>query len=457
MNRKIWMGLAAVAVAAVALSLIALPKGAEWTTDSPEALAEFTAAVDAQMKLYHNEVQAHLEKAVQLDPDFVIAKLYLAEKLRMDDAEGALPLWNDVMAADRSRLSERERVLIERARAFAEKRYEDADRDLDAYLADHPNDPFLIHQKAILLWRTGRFDEAERLNRRLIEIAPNWVIAYNQLGYIAMSQGRFVEAEEYFTSYRFVAPDQANPHDSLGELYLMLGRYEEAEASLMNSIEIKPDFWAAYDHLSMTRMMTSDFAGSEQVLAMAETAGGIPEYWKTGIACIIRIAELADNRQYREVLATREENPECFKGHSRNHGNVTVHRAACLLNEWEIAESIEDGFAEVIAQLENDEAEKEIANVVGILAHLQGVRLAVQGDLEGAIERFWEADRNMTYIQASNGLFKLYNRLVLVESLFASGMDGKAHKVLSKVRSVNPRLVEDFEEHGLKVLGLERE
>jgi hypothetical protein len=63
----------------------------------------------------------------------------------------------------------------------------------------------------------------------------------------------------------------------------------------------------------------------------------------------------------------------------------------------------------------------------------------------------------MTYIQAANGLFKLTNRLILVETLLASGMDGEAHKVLSQVRSVNPRLVESFEEHGLKILGLERE
>jgi len=456
MNRKIWLGLSVVVVAGVALSLIALPKGAEWTTDSPEALAELTAAVDASMKLYHNEVQAHLEKAVALDPEFVIAKLYLADQYKMEDDDRALHLWNDVMAADRSKLSERERVLIERARALQEKRYEDANQMLDAYLAEHPNDPFLLHRKALSLWMNGDFEEAERLNQRLIEIAPNWVIAYNQLGYIAMSQGRFVEAEEYFTSYRFVAPDQANPHDSLAELYLMIGRYEEAETSLFRSIEIKPDFWAAYDHLAMTRMMANDFAGSEQALAMAELAGDVPDYWKIGIACIIRISELAHNEQYREVLAVQEENPECFKGHSRGHGSVTVHRAACLLGEWEVAESIEDAFATAIEEKEAGGSGEEKADVAGALAHLQGVRLAVQGDLDGAIEHFKEADHNMTFMQAGNGLFKLYNRLNLVETLFAAGMDGKAHKILSKVRSVNPRMVEDFEEHGLKILGLER-
>ncbi len=202
---------------------------------------------------------------------------------------------------------------------------------------------------------SGDFEEAEKLNRRLIEIAPNWVIAYNQLGYIAMSQGRFVEAEEYFTSYRFVAPDQANPHDSLAELYIMIGRYEEAEVSLFRSIEIKPDFWAAYDHLAMARMMTGDFAGAEQVAAMADAVGDVPEYWQTGIGCSIRIAELAHNEQYREILAVLEENPECFKGHSQGYASVNVHRAACLLGEWEIAASIEERYKEMIGEMEGGE------------------------------------------------------------------------------------------------------
>jgi len=457
MNKKIWLGLAVVIVAAAAFILNALPKGAEWTTSSPEALAEFTAAVDAQMKLYHNDVQAHLERALELDPDFVMAKLVLADQVKMDEDGRSASLWNDVVSADQSKLSERERVYINRARAMQEKRYADADEMLDTYLAGHPNDPFILHQKALLLWKSGDFEEAEKLNGRLIEIAPNWVIAYNQLGYIAMSQGRFVEAEEYFTSYRFVAPDQANPHDSLAELYIMIGRYDEAETSLYQSMGIKPDFWAAYDHLAMTKMMMNDFAGAGDALVMAEEAGEVPEYWKTGIGCIIRIAELAHNEQYREVLAVQEENPECFKGHSQGHGSVTVHRAACLLGEWEIAEAIEKDFAAIIDKIKDSGDERDRSDVVGALAHIQGVRLAVQGDLEGAIERFKAADKNMTYIQASNGLFKLYNRLFMVEAFFASGNDGKAHKVLSKVRSVNPRMVEDFEEHGLKVLGLERE
>jgi hypothetical protein len=84
------------------------------------------------------------------------------------------------------------------------------------------------------------------------------------------------------------------------------------------------------------------------------------------------------------------------------------------------------------------------------------VRLAFNGDLEGAFESLVEADSNISYIPAGNGMFKLYNRLLMAETLLALGDDAEAHKILSKVRSVNPRFVEDFEEQGMKILGLER-
>lgn len=457
MSTKVWMAVAAVVVGAVALSLIALPGGQEWTTDSPEALAEFNAAVDAQMKLYHDEARAHLERALELDPNFVIAKLFLADSIRMDDEERALTLWNDVLSADRDRLSERERVLIERARAYQEKRYDDANRMIDAYLADHPNDPFVLHRKALTIWAAGDYEEAERLNRRLIEIAPNWVIAYNQLGYLAMSQGRFVEAEEYFTSYRFVAPDQANPHDSLGELYIILGRYDEAETSLERSIEIKPDFWAAYDHMVLARLMMHDDAGARQVLVRADAAGEVPEYWATGIDCIITLFELDRAGRSREILELGEERPGCLKGHSEGFAAVTTHRAAAMLGDWDTALAIEQRFeAKLDSEEENGKGKMERPDVIGTLAHMRGVRAALEGDLDGAVESFERADDHLSYYQAANGLFKLYNRLMLVETLLASGKDAKAHKLLAQVRSVNPSFVERFEEQGLRILGLER-
>lgn len=454
--KKTWLGLAVVIIGIVAVSIIALPRGEEWTTDSPEALAEFTSAIDDKMKLYHDDVQAHLEKAVELDPDFVIAKLYLANEVRYDDEDRALRLWNDVLTADHSNLTPREIFFVDRARAYQEKRFDDAAQMIDDYLARYPDDPFILHEKALKAWGAGEFEEAERLNRRLIEIAPNWVLAYNQLGYIAMSQGRFVEAEEYFTSYRFVAPDQANPHDSLGELYIILGRIEEAEASLRQSIEIKPDFWNAFDHLALARMSVGDIAGAEDIVSEVSAAENCPEYWETGIGCFVEIAGLARAERWSDVLSALGEDSACLEGHASGYAQIMKHRAAVQLGDIETALAIEEKMEKSLSAAE-EISKLDKPMILGALSHLRGVRLAVQGDDEGAIEAFWSADKNMTYIQARDGLFKLQNRLILVETLFAAGEDAKAHKVLSKVRSVNPGVAREFEEKGLKVLGLERE
>jgi tetratricopeptide (TPR) repeat protein len=450
------LGLAVVVVGIVAVSIIALPRGADWTTDSPEALAEFLSAIDAKMKLYHDDVQAHLEKAVELDPDFVIAKLYLANEIRYDDEDRALRLWNDVLTSDHSNLTPREVFFVDRARAYQEKRFDDAAQMIDDYLERYPDDPFILHEKALKTWGAGEFEEAERLNRRLIEIAPNWVLAYNQLGYIAMSQGRFVEAEEYFTSYRFVAPDQANPHDSLGELYIILGRIEEAEASLRQSIEIKPDFWNAFDHLALARMSVGDVAGAEAIVSEVRAAGNCPDYWETGIACYVDIAGLARAERWDGIRVLLEENAACLEGQSSSYAQIMKHRAAVQLGDIETALSVEEKMEKSLSAAETI-MKLDKPMILGALSHLQGVRMAHQGDHEGAIEAFWNADKNLTYIQAGSGLFKLQNRIFLAETLFAAGEDVDAHKVLSKVRSVNAGVAQEFEEKGLKALGLERE
>lgn len=454
MVKNMVLGTAIVGVVVLGVSLVALPGGAEWTTSSPDALAEFEAAVNAQMKLYPAEAAAHLERALELDPDFVIVKLYLADLVKETDEDRALRLWNDVLTADLSKLSDRERLLIERARAMQEKRYDDAEGMIDAYLEEHPNDPFVMHRKALTLWVKGDFDEAERLNRRLIEIAPNWVIAYNQLGYIAMSRGRFVEAEEYFTSYRFVAPDQANPHDSLGELFVALGRYDEAEASFEKALEIKPDFWAAYEHIALMKTFTGDLDGARVIVERARTAG-MPENWVDQLDCLERYMGLFNGGAWKEIYELAESS-KCVARPDPSFAKIATHKAACELRKWDEAVAIEAAAEELLAKVGGGGTTKEVEMVRASVAHMRGVRLALQGKYAEAEDQLRAADEGLTYIEAGSAIYKLYNRMILAEVMLAGGQDAEAHTLLSKIRSVNPTWVAMFEDSGLKILGLER-
>jgi len=455
MKRGIWLAAAALVVIVAGVTLVALPKGPEWTTSSPEALAEFEAAMDAEMKLYVKEAQAHVIKAYELDPDFALAKLMYSDVIRKKDKELAQQLWEEVLATDTSKLNPRERFFIERSRAYHDERSGDAVALLDEYVEKYPNDPFILNQKAVWTFHLGDLEEAERLYRRLAEISPNWVIAYNQLGYITMRQGRFTEAEEYFKSYRFIAPDQANPYDSLGELFITLGRYDEAEDTLEKALEIKSDFWAPYQHLALMKTFNGDLDGAREIVERAKAAD-IGERMVFNMDCEIHYVALRNDEAWQQIIDECES--KCSKGFKEGVGFavVTTHLAAAELGDWDLAKSYEDETAELLQMVEESGDSKGITVLKGALAHMQGIRLAIQGDYAAAADRLREADAEFTFGEAGTGLFKLHNRMILVETLLAEGKDAEAHQLLANARGVNPTMVAEFEESGLKVLGLAR-
>jgi len=457
MKRWMWLTLAAVVVVGAGVSLVAVPTAQEWTTSSPEALAEFELAMAAKNKLYYEDQMRHLERAVELDPDFALARLWSLDPMFREDEEAAKAEWDKVLATDTSMLTPRERFYIERSRLIRAEQREEIDSLLDKYLADYPNDPYILNEKAVQHWSRDEFDDAERLYRRLVEIAPNWVIAYNQLGYINMSKGRFAEAEERFKSYRFIAPDQANPHDSLGELFIALGRNDEAEESFEAAIEIKSDFWAAYNHIALLKSFNGDIEGAREIIGRAKTAG-IPEEWAAEMDCLAQYMELRNTGSWQEILELAETS-KCVEKSEINFFKLTTHLAACEVGDWDTALEIERGGEEMLAEIESEGKRigaRHLEMLHAAVEHLQGVRLALQGDYGDAEKLLRSADERVSYVEAFSAIFKLYNRMILAELLLADGQDAEAHGLLAKVRGVNPLWVTEFQDSGFKMLGLER-
>jgi tetratricopeptide (TPR) repeat protein len=453
MKRWMWLTLAAVVVAAAGVTLVALPKEQEWTTVSPEALAAFAAGVDAQMKLYEDDAARHFERALELDPDFVIANMFSLSHVPHDNSEVREARWAKIEEADTSKLTPRERFFVERRIAYHEERSDDAEALLEECVAKYPNDPYIFNQKALYAWHSGRMEEAEKLYQRLVEMSPNWVIAYNQLGYINMGKGRFTEAEESFKSYRFIAPDQANPHDSLGELFITLGRYDEAEETLERAIEIKPDFWASYAHLALLKGLSGDLEGAREVVTRTEQAGG-PQKWLTEMDCGQRYMAMRNAEHWQEILDLAE--TECATDWKNGFATVTTHFAASQLGNWEKALALEVETANMLEKVEQGSEARKVMTLRGAFAHMQGVRLASQGDYAEAEKQLRIADKEFTYIEAGTATYKLYNRMILAEVLLADNQDAEAHGLLSEVRRVNPLMIAEFEETGLKMLGLDR-
>jgi tetratricopeptide (TPR) repeat protein len=453
MKRGYWIAVAAAAVVAAGLTLVAVPRAPEWTTSSPEALAEFEAGLSDFKKYYWEEAWGHFRKAYELDPEFLFAKLRFAWIVREEDPDRAEALFSELMAADLSQLTERERCLIEYWLAIHDDEQEKALELLDQCVERLPSDPNILEIKAGLAWRQGDLEDADRLYKGLLAVDPNWVTAYNSLGYIKMEQEHFTEAEEHFKKYRYIAPDQANPRDSLGELYITTGRYEDAEATLEQAIEIKPDFWASYFHLALLKAHEGDFESLHGVIERARDEG-VADGVVFEMNCSTQFTELADHEAWREIL--KERSGECVEKFKLGRPSFITHRAACRLGEWEIAQKLEDDAAGALLEIERSGNNDAILVAQAATLHMQGVRLATQGDLDAAVERFRAVAERLSFMKVEQGMFKLYNRLLEAETLLAAGKDSHAHKVIAHVRSINPELVGEFEDTRFRYLGLGR-
>jgi tetratricopeptide (TPR) repeat protein len=437
MRRLFWIAIAALVVLAGGMMLMARTSRSEWTTSSKEALREFQLGREAQMKLYFQEARDHYAKAVELDPDFVVARMVMTEY--GEDKEALEPLVAELRELDLRRLNERERFLVRRHLARHDEQPEEVERLLTEFRAAAPNDPYGLAAYSARLWEQQDWERAEEAYQRLLEADPNWVIAQNHLGYMAMARGQFAEAENLFTTYRFIAPDQANPHDSMGELMTLLGRYEEARRELEEAIRIRPDFCYSYMHLLDIAILEGRPYEAYPILERAEEH--CEEEWVDRERCDVTL--------WSDFLAGdldspwREERRECVE--KIGSTNFLIHRMAAGTGRWEEALAIEEALSEQIGEMEITTRVEGKARI-GMLHHMKGVRLLAQGEIEAAIEEFREADTSLFYWGESQGILKLFNRLNLAAALEEAERPAEAQATIEGVRKVNSPFADAFAE-----------
>jgi tetratricopeptide (TPR) repeat protein len=220
---------------------------AEVTTESMEAYNHYLKGRDHYERLYNEEARASLEKAIELDPEFAAAHLYLAGvhgRLRNTRArdQGYKKAMDYADKANR-----KERMYIEAAYAVSiegdiKKRF----RILKQMAEEFPNEK-LAHQLLASHYRVNElFYQAVEEYDKVLELDPNYGWAMNELGYMYSDAGYFDKAHDYLQRYIAASPGDANPIDSMGELYFRMGKLDDAVAKYREALELKPDFYYAY-------------------------------------------------------------------------------------------------------------------------------------------------------------------------------------------------------------------
>ncbi len=443
--RKRWLVLTgAVAVialcglAAAAMMQLMGKSEPEWTTRSKAALGKFEQGLEDMTRSYYGDARQRLERAVELDPEFVAAKLHLG--WIQWHSSGESEQLNELREADLEPLNPRERFLLRYCLAYIDGERDEAKAVLSDFLAEYPTDQFGLQEECDRLWGEQDLPGAEACYQKLIELHPNWVLAYDRLGFVAMAQGRFTEAEEHFQTYRYIAPDQALPHTSLAELLILLGRYEEAEEKLQEALAVKDDFCQARYQLVRVYYLSDRMDDS---IAAIDRVAEVPN-----CAFLVEKGALCRARGVVAFLSgDLEESWAHYSNDCLERGekfDLVAHDVAVATGRLIEAEELEERLHLMFEKIKERGRPAEVDWYEAARAHLEGIQLLAAGDHAGSNERLAEADKRIKYWSRGMGSFKLLNRMFLARSLERSGKASQARAVLKKVEAVNPRFAEHF-------------
>ncbi len=264
--------LPAVASAVVALVLLGCagngdaPGKVPVTTSSPKARKVFLEARRLQDNLRLSEAHGLYARAVELDPDFALAHLGLAQTALTND-ELLHAIRRAAALADN--VSPGEAHMIRIAEANINGRPEVARQHVEALVAAFPGDERAHFLLGSFHFSRGEWQEAIEPYRRALAINPEFAPPYNQLGYALRNLSDFEGAAKTFKRYTELIPDEPNPYDSYAELLMKVGKFEDSIAQYDKALEVNPNFTASYIGIAHDWTFLGDFDKARGALARA--------------------------------------------------------------------------------------------------------------------------------------------------------------------------------------------
>ncbi|HEY7305425.1 MAG TPA: tetratricopeptide repeat protein [Bryobacteraceae bacterium] len=202
-----------------------------------------------------------LEKAVDLDPRLVGARLNLAEAYWLRGNSGrALENYETV-----AKLKPEFLPAIRQAAAIAEQRGE-LERSLSWWIRAkklQPDDPDILFGFGRACLKMDLLDDAEPALARAVKLRPGQVSYQYVLASARVGKKQFESAERLLRELVAKKPNDAQLHYALGSVYYLESKLEEAEQQFRASVRIEPKQLASWYYLGL---VTRDRGNTEEAM-----------------------------------------------------------------------------------------------------------------------------------------------------------------------------------------------
>ena len=248
------------------------------TTSSLEALQAYTIGFQAHQKLRDGEAIPHLQKAVELDPNFALAyaALGVSEYNLGRSSDGAATLQKAYEL--RGRASEKERLYIE-AHYFDEVTL-DFEKALDVYAQwrqTYARDTTPYDNAALIYNSFGQFDKALQLASEAHRMNPDDAYAYDNMSGAYEGLNRFDEARSIAREAAAHKLDGVESHLILFDVAFRSGNQDEVQQQLESAKGTDNEpfmllFYAAWSTSSGKIKASRDIWGQAQERALSAGA-----------------------------------------------------------------------------------------------------------------------------------------------------------------------------------------
>ncbi len=215
----------------------------ELTTTSMEAYRYYLHGKEEVENLDILSAQQSLEKAVELDPQFAMAYLYLGDTyFELGNLESSFEAYKTAKLHS-EKATEKERLHIEAIYAqWVERNPGKRFSLLKEWTEKYPKEKDAHYELAMYYRGRGRYDDAFQEFQKALQLDPKMGAALNMLAYTYAETEDYKKALEVFERYAEGRPGDPNPLDSIAELYFKMGNLDEAIEKYNETLDIDPNF-----------------------------------------------------------------------------------------------------------------------------------------------------------------------------------------------------------------------
>ena len=243
---------------------------ADFATQNISAYEAYVAGLGFFLKFEYEEAEQAFNTALQLTPDFAVARYRLAY-IQAATGRTEMALENIGKALESTNIPEREKRYIEAAQALFARNYDSATTLYEALLAEYPFEMEARELLAKSYWGQYRAEDAIREIQILATEEPQNETIWGSLGNYLLAIGDFDRAQPVLEHYAKLAPDDANSYTLLGDSLRYQGQYQAAREQYRRALGIDRKMRTVATSLATIAYLEGDNLAAEQGFAAIVT------------------------------------------------------------------------------------------------------------------------------------------------------------------------------------------